>query len=119
MRELVEKQVAEDLRNLQGSELEAAAESQKDGGVALVNLGFAYVTYGQFDRGLALMERGMARGAGTAKSSKRPHDSQLHLGIAYLMAGKKDKAIETFGSIGGTHGAGDLGRLWAIHARNP
>ena len=118
MREIVERQLAEDRRSLEGNEMEMAAEAQKDGGLALVNLGFAYVTNGQYDRGLALMERGMEKGAGRVPN-KKSQDSRLHLGIAYLMAGKKDKALETFRSIGGVHGAADLGRLWAIHARQP
>lgn len=117
MREIVEKQIAEDRRNLEGGEMEAAVEARKDGGLALVNLGFAYVTNGQFDRGIALMERGLAKGEG-AVPNKKAHDSRLHLGIAYLMAGRKDQALAIFRSIGGSHGAADLGRLWAIHARH-
>jgi tetratricopeptide (TPR) repeat protein len=117
MREMVERQLAEDRRSLQGNEMEVAAEAQKDGGLSLVNLGFAYVTNGQYDRGLALMERGMAKGA-AGVPNKKSQDSRLHLGIAYLMAGKKDKALEIFKSIDGIHGAADLGRLWAIHARH-
>jgi tetratricopeptide (TPR) repeat protein len=118
MRDMVEKQLAEDRRSLEGNDLEVAAESQKDGGLALVNLGFAYVVNGQYDRGLALMERGMSKGTG-AIANRKAQDSRLHLGIAYLMAGRKDKALEAFKSISGTHGAADLGRLWAIHARQP
>ena len=117
MREMVERQLADDRKSLEGNGMEVAAEAQKDGGLALVNLGFAYVTNGQYDRGIALMERGMAKGTG-AVPNKKLQDSLLHLGIAYFMAGKKDKALETFKSIGGTHGAAELGRLWAIHARH-
>jgi hypothetical protein len=117
MRGLVEKQLADDRKSLAGSQMENAAEAQKDGGLALVNLGYAYVTGGQYDRGLALMERGMAKGVGKGVPNKKPQDSRLHLGIAYLMAGKKDKALETFKQIGGVHGAADMGRLWTIHAR--
>jgi tetratricopeptide (TPR) repeat protein len=117
MRDIVERQLAEDRESLRGTELETKAEAQKDGGLALVNLGFAYVTNGQYDRGIALMERGMAKGASSGVPNKKAQDSRLHLGIAYLMAGRKEKALEIFKSIDGVHGAADLGRLWAIHAR--
>jgi hypothetical protein len=117
MRGLVEKQLADDRKSLAGSQMQNAAEAQNDGGLALVNLGYAYVTEGQYDRGLAMMERGMAKGVGKGVPNKKPQDSRLHLGIAYLMAGKKEKALETFKQIGGVHGAADMGRLWSIHAR--
>ena len=70
-----------------------------------MNLGFAYVTDGQFDKGLALMERGIARGI---KDENRPQDAKLHLGVAYFMAGRKDKALEIFPTVTGIHGAADL-----------
>lgn len=118
MRDIVERQLAEDRRQLEGNAMELKADAQKDGGLALVDLGFAYVSNGQYDRGLALMERGMAKGAANAAvPNKKMHDSRLHLGIAYLMAGRKDKALQIFSTIDGVHGASDLGRLWAIHAR--
>ena len=117
MRELVDKKVAEDRKDLAGNKAENAAEAQKDGGLSLVNLGYAYVTDGQYDKGLALMERGLAKGAGKGIPNKKPQDSRLHLGIAYLMAGKKERALETFNAVGGAHGAGDMARLWSIYAR--
>lgn len=116
MRDMVEKAVAEDHRALADRETQASAEAAKDG-LALVNLGYAFVANGQFDKGLALMEQGLAKGAGKGQPGKRPQDARLHLGIAYLMAGRKDKAIETFKGVGGIHGAADMARLWTIHAR--
>ena len=71
---------------------------------------------GQFDKGLALMERGIARGI---KDENRPQDAKLHLGVAYFMAGRKDKALEIFPTVTGIHGAADMGRLWALRARQP
>ena len=114
MRELVEKQLAEDRKALAQRATETAADAQKDG-IALVNLGYAYVTDGQFDRGIALMERGIAKGVG---DEKRPQDARLHLGIAYYLAGKKDKALEAFRDVHGIHGAADMGRLWSIQTRS-
>ena len=111
MRDLAEKQAADDRKSLARGEIDALAD--KDG-IALVNLGFAYVTEGQFDKGLDLMERGIAKGVSDAK---RPQDAKLHLGVAYFMAGRKDKALEIFPTVGGIHGAADMGRLWSLRAR--
>ena len=69
---------------------------------------------GQFDTGLALMEQGIAKGG-----LRRPDEAKLHLGIAYLSAGQKAKAIQTFRDVGGTDGTADLARLWLIHAQRP
>jgi outer membrane protein assembly factor BamD (BamD/ComL family) len=113
MRDLVEKQAADDRKSLAKGDSDAAALADKDG-ISLVNLGFAYVTDGQFDKGLALMERGIARGIADAR---RPQDAKLHLGVAYFMAGRKDKALEIFPTVTGIHGAADMGRLWTLRAR--
>ena len=98
MRELAEKQAADDRKALAKGDSDAAALADKDG-IALVNLGFAYVTDGQFDKGLAQMEQGIARGIADAK---RPQDAKLHLGVAYFMAGKKDKALAIFPTVTST-----------------
>jgi Tetratricopeptide repeat len=111
MRDLAEKQAADDRKSLARGEIDALAD--KDG-IALVNLGFAYVTEGQFDKGLDLMERGIAKGVSDAK---RPQDAKLHLGVAYFMAGRKNKALEIFPTVAGIHGAADMGRLWSLRAR--
>ena len=113
MQSLAEKQFADDQRALAKGDVEAAALAEKDG-IALVNLGYAYVTDGQFEKGLALMERGIAKGVTDAK---RPQDAKLHLGVAYFMAGKKEKALEIFSTVSGIHGAADMGRLWSLRAR--
>ena len=48
----------------------------KDGN-DLVQIGYAYVTMGQADKGIPLIEQGLAKGG-----LKRPDDAQLRLGIA-------------------------------------
>jgi tetratricopeptide (TPR) repeat protein len=115
MRDLAEKQAADDRKSLAKGDGDAAAAAEKDG-ISLVNLGFAYVTDGQFDKGLALMERGIAKGIA---DPKRPQDAKLHLGVAYFMAGRKDKALEVFPTVTGIHGAADMGRLWTLRSRQP
>jgi hypothetical protein len=85
----------------------AEAESAGDGNV-LVRIGMAYVGLGQVDKGIALMQSGIAKGG-----LKHPDEARLHLGIAYLRAGNKAKAMEALRSIKGTSdGTADLARLW-------
>jgi hypothetical protein len=111
LRDTAARQVAEDQRQLPQSVKAATAAPN---GTALVNLGFVYVTDGQFDQGIALMEQGMQKGG-----LSRPDDAKLHLAIAYLAAGQKAKAIAAFRDVGGTDGTADLARLWSIHAQRP
>jgi hypothetical protein len=82
------------------------AESSGDGN-ALVRIGMAYVGLGQVDKGIALMQSGIAKGG-----LKHADEARLHLGIAYLRAGNKAKANETLRSVKGTDGTADLARLW-------
>jgi len=89
----------------------AAAGTQKDGN-DLVQLGYAYVTMGQADKGIGLIEQGIAKGG-----LKRPEDAKLRLGVAMLKSGKqKTKAVQTLRSVQGADGAADLGRLWSLLA---
>jgi hypothetical protein len=75
-------------------------------------VGYVYVTMGQFDKGIQLIEQGIAKGG-----LKRPEDAKLHLGMAQLQAGKnKGKAVQTLRSVQGADGGSDLGRLWAVYA---
>lgn len=101
------KSMADDQKALAQSE--SAATAAKDGN-GLVNTGFNYVLLGQHDKGLTMMEQGIKKGG-----LKRPDDAALHLGMAYLMAGQKDKARQALKSVQGTDGAADLARLWVIH----
>jgi Tfp pilus assembly protein PilF len=69
---------------------------------------------GQFDKGIALMEQGIDKG-----DLKHPDDAKLHLGMAYLQADKKSKALQTFKAVQGTDGTSELAHLWAIAATHP
>jgi hypothetical protein len=53
----------------------------------------------------------MLKGIGK-KDLKNPEHARLHLGIAYLRAANRAKAVETFRTVKGTDGAPDLARLW-------
>jgi len=110
LRDLALKQVDESKVGIGKDAQEAlAAKSGND----LVHVGYVYVTMGQFDKGIALIEQGIAKGG-----LKRPEDAKLHLGLAQLQSGKnKGKAVQTLRSVQGNDGAADLGRLWAVYAQ--
>jgi hypothetical protein len=56
------------------------AEAQKDGN-DLVKVGYAYVSLGEVDKGIELIEKGIAKGG-----LKRPEDAKLRLGMAQLQS---------------------------------
>ena len=101
---LATERAAEAPAQLKQAEAEALASAD---GSDLVNVGFAYTGLGQHDKGIALMQQGIKQG-----KLKRVDEANLHLGIAYLRAGQKAKARETFKLVGGTDGTADLARLW-------
>ena len=111
LRDLAAKNAAEDLKTMAQGEAEAG--KNKDG-IGLVNLGYAYVTVGQVEKGIELMEQGIRK-----DSLKRPEDAKLHLALAYLQADKKAKAIQTFKTVQGTDGTADLARLWVMQVNHP
>jgi len=109
LRDLAIKQEAAGKTDIARQEQEALAA--KDGN-DLVHVGYAYVTMGQADKGIALIQQGIAKGG-----LKRPEDAKLHLGLAMLASGKnKARAVQTLRSVQGADGAADLGRLWAVQA---
>ncbi|QDX81102.1 hypothetical protein B9N43_07520 [Denitratisoma sp. DHT3] len=109
LRDKTNKATVADQKALASDEKKAA--KTKDGNI-LVTIGFNYVTHGATDKGIALMEQGIQLGG-----VKAPDHAKLHLGIAYLQAGQKDKAIAAFESVKGNDGSADLARLWTYHIR--
>jgi tetratricopeptide (TPR) repeat protein len=108
LRDLVNKSVTDDQASIDGKAGEAT--SSKDG-QEMLNIGFDYVTSGQFDKGIKLMEDGVR-----ADAQKHPEDGKLHLGIAYFRAGQKAKAVQMWKTVGGTDGTADLARLWLLYS---
>ena len=109
LRDLVAKKLDEAKAAQADSEKQASADKE---GTALVNIGFNQVFAGQTAKGLGMMQQGIAKG-----SLKRPEDAKLHLAIAQLVAGDNAKAQAALKTVGGTDGAADLARLWALYAR--
>jgi Tfp pilus assembly protein PilF len=75
--------------------------------MALVRVGLAYTGLGEYDKGVGLIQQGLAK-----IGVKRRDDANLHLGIAYLRAGQKGRAAQAFKAVTGHDGAADLARLW-------
>jgi hypothetical protein len=106
LRESAEKLSADDLKSLPASAREA--EKQKTG-QGLVNTGQEAVFLGQTEQGIALIERGLAKGG-----LKTPETVWLHLGEAHALAGQTEQAISAFRKVEGAGIAADLARLWLI-----
>jgi hypothetical protein len=109
LRELANKQAAQDANAIAQGDSEAA--SVKDGD-ALVAIGYNLVYNGKTDRGLALMEQGLKQGP------RHPEEAKLHLGLAYALAGQKARALQTLQTVHGNDGTAELARLWALQTRN-
>jgi hypothetical protein len=114
--EAARQQRLKDLAVKQQGEVKAAlatnaaeAENQKTGD-DLVKVGYTYVSFGEADKGIPLIEKGIAKGG-----LKRPEDAKLRLGMAQLQSGKgKAAAATTLRSVKGSDGAADIARLWLV-----
>ncbi|MBL8288463.1 MAG: hypothetical protein JNL85_10820 [Rubrivivax sp.] len=107
LRDLADKQAAEAPANLPRQAAEAAAEKEGDG---LVKVGYAMVSAGDVDKGLALIQQGIAKGA-----LKRPDEARLRLGMAQMQSPRtRAQAAQTLRSVKGSDGAADIARLWTI-----
>ncbi|MFP5394157.1 MAG: tetratricopeptide repeat protein [Gammaproteobacteria bacterium] len=106
LRDKANKGAADDAKNIASGE--ASAAKAKDG-TGLVNLGYAYVTMGEFDKGIKFMEQGIAKGL-----DKKADEAKLHLGVAYAKAGRKADAIKVFEGLKGNDGLTDLAKYWTL-----
>lgn len=106
LRDKANKQAADDAKNI--AKGEASAAKSKDG-TGLVNLGYAYVTMDQFDKGIPFMEQGIAKGG-----LKRLDEARVRLAIAYAKAGRKADAIKVFEELKGNDGLTDLSKYWIM-----
>ncbi len=92
---------------------DAAAAAQAPDGNALVDLGYAYVTMGEVERGIEMIEQGIAKG-----KLRRAEDAQLRLGMAQLQSSKhRAKGVQTLRAIRATDGVAEVARAWAVLGR--
>ncbi len=106
LRDLVNRTYASELKALPSREAEA--QSSHDGNL-LASLGEEYASYEQYQTGIPLMEAGIRKGG-----LRHPDDTRLHLGLAYMHAGQKPRAVQMFRTVGGKEGAAEVARLWII-----
>ena len=107
LRELAVKQESEAKTNLAEQLTDAQAAKEGDG---LVKVGYAYVSLGEVDKGIDLIQKGIAKG-----NLKRPEDAKLRLGMAQLQSPKSKAAgVQTLRSVKGTDGAAEIARLWTV-----
>ncbi len=111
LQEKATRGAADDAKNIGSGE--ASAKAAKTG-LPMVKLGYAYVTMDQFDKGIALIEQGIAKGG-----LKNPEDAKLLLGVAYVKAGRKADAIKVFENVKGNDGVSDLGKYWIMYINGP
>ena len=71
-----------------------ASARAKTTGDSDVKLGAAYLSYGQNDKAIEALQRGIGKG-----SVKDPDEAGMLLGIAYLRSGNKAEAAKAFGTV--------------------
>jgi tetratricopeptide (TPR) repeat protein len=101
-----------DFDKLQAAQ-EAEAVKNKDAD-ALGNMGYALVSAGKAEKGLALMDQAVKM-----DTSKHPEELKLHLGLAQVQGGKKAAGLSTLKSVKGSEGAADLARYWTLNINHP
>ena len=106
LRDLTNKSVNDAKASIAKRAADAAAA--KDGN-DLVAIGSEYVSMGEYDKGVDLIQQGIAK-----DNLKRPEDAKLRLGVALLQSGPKNhaKAVQALRSVQGTDGAPDVARLY-------
>jgi len=107
--ESVKKNAATDQPTLPKQEKDADAAATGGKNVAL---GLAYYGYGQNDKAIDEIQKGIAKGG-----LKNDADAHLLLGIVQLKAGHKDDAVKSFKAVKGDPTLERVANLWTLHAR--
>lgn len=101
-------QSAEDQKTLASQDAEMKAAAAGDGDV---KLGEAYLSYAQYDKAAAVIQRGLAKGG-----VKDVDLAKLHLGVALLHLKQSAEAAKVFAGVSSKSRYAQLARLWGIHA---
>ena len=104
LQDAASKAAAEDQKGLAGSEKEAAAKPE-----ALFKVGEAYASYGQYDKGIGIMQQAISKGV------KEANQAKLRVAEWQIKAGKKTEAMDTLKTVSGADGSADVAKLWMIH----
>jgi hypothetical protein len=111
LKDLANKTLADNTAAQATQEANLIKEKDADG---LFNMGYALVSAGKTDKGIALMDEALKFG-----TARRPEEMKLHYGVALLSAGKKAQALTALKGVKGTAGEADLARYWTLYANNP
>jgi tetratricopeptide (TPR) repeat protein len=106
------QRAAKDQSQLATVEQTAAAAPNGD---ALIQLGAAYISYGQNDKAVAAISKGIAKGG-----LKSPDEANLLLGLAQLRQKNNSAAQQAFDKVASSsnNGYARLGKLWALRAHS-
>jgi tetratricopeptide (TPR) repeat protein len=88
-----------------------AAARAKPTGDSDVKLGAAYLSYGENEKAIEALQRGIAK-----SGVKNPDEAGLLLGIAYLRANKKAEATTAFGTVTKDPSLTRIAKLWLLKA---
>ncbi len=106
----VRKSAAEDRATIGKQEKDAAASSSGD---ALVQVGAAYLGYGQPDKAVAAITAGISKG-----SLKHADEAYMLLGIAQERTKNSAEAVRAFNRANNDPKYAQLAKLWALEARS-
>lgn len=101
---------AADQKDLPAFEKEANAMANGD---ADIKLGFAYATYGNYDKAVEAMKRGLKKG-----NLKAEDEAHLLLGVTLFNAKKSADAIAQFKAVPADSKLASISRLWVIYANS-
>jgi tetratricopeptide (TPR) repeat protein len=88
-----------------------AAARAKPTGDSDVKLGAAYLSYGESDKAIEALQRGIGK-----SGVKNPDEAGLLLGIAYMRANKKAEAATAFGTVNKDPALTRIAKLWMLKA---
>ncbi|MBS0388817.1 MAG: tetratricopeptide repeat protein [Proteobacteria bacterium] len=106
----IKRSAANDRASLPKSEKDAAASATGDG---LVQVGAAYLGFGQPDKALAAISAGIAKG-----NLKFADESYMLLGIAYQRNKNTAEAVKAFNRATNDPKYARIAKLWALEARS-
>jgi len=86
-----------------------ASARAKPTGDSDVKLGSAYLSYGEVDKAIEALQRGIAKGG-----VKNPDEAGLLLGMAYLRANNKPEANKAFATVNKTPTMTRIAKLWLL-----
>lgn len=92
----------------------ATSAEKASSGQPNVALGQAYLSYGDTDKAIAALQKGISTGTGVTDID----EAQISLGIAYLKKGQKEQARQAFNAVKDGSKWNDLADLWAVRTQS-